>query len=242
MSSFRDVCIATTNYCCSRFTATVPAVIQQLGYSSANAQLLTIPIYVFAMIMTIIFAFWSDRVQQQSPFIMVGFSIAAAGFIGQLAIPHTRLPGLTYGFLFPVAAGLYCPFIHIVCWTGTHTLKTDCFILIADKNTANNLAPSSKRAVGMGLLISVGNLGGIAGSNIYIASQAPKYPTGFGTGLGISIAAIIMAYVLRRACDRENKARRKMLDEEGEQAVRARYSEQELLDMGDKSPFFIYTL
>ncbi|KAM0721089.1 hypothetical protein Q7P37_003375 [Cladosporium fusiforme] len=206
------------------FTATVPAVIQQLGYSSANAQLLTIPIYVFAMIMTIIFAFWSDRVQQRSPFIMVGFSFAAAGFIGQLAIPHTRLPGLTYGFLFPVAAGLYCPFIHIVCWT------------------ANNLAPSSKRAVGMGLLISVGNLGGIAGSNIYIASQAPKYPTGFGVGLGMSIAAVIMAYVLRKACERENKARQKMLDDEGEEAVRARYSEQELLDMGDKSPFFIYTL
>lgn len=94
----------------------------------------------------------------------------------------------------------------------------------------------------MGLLISVGNLGGIAGSNIYIATQAPKYPTGFGVGLGMSIAAIIMAYVLRRACDRENKGRRKMLDEEGEQAVRARYSEQELLDMGDNSPFFIYTL
>jgi hypothetical protein len=45
----------------------VPAVIQQLGYSSANAQLLTIPIYVFAMIMTIIFAFWSDRAKQRSP-------------------------------------------------------------------------------------------------------------------------------------------------------------------------------
>jgi hypothetical protein len=217
-------------------------VIQQLGYSSANAQLLTIPIYVFAMIMTIIFAFWSDRVQQRSPFIMVGFSIAAVGFIGQLAIPHTCLPGLTYGFLFPVAAGLYCPFIHIVCWTGMPTQYFNSLSFAADKKTANNLAPSSKRAVGMGLLISVGNMGGIAGSNIYIASQAPKYPTGFGTGLGMSIAAIIMAYVLRRACDRENKARRKMLDEEGEQAVRARYSEQELLDMGDKSPFFIYTL
>jgi hypothetical protein len=100
------------------FTATVPAVIQQLGYSSANAQLLTIPIYVFAMLMTIIFAFWSDKVQQRSPFIMAGYSIAAVGFIGQLAIPHTRLPGLTYGFLFPVAAGLYCPFVHIVSWTG----------------------------------------------------------------------------------------------------------------------------
>jgi cyanate permease len=122
VSSFPRV---STQYCDAnfgawRFTATVPAVIQQLGYSSANAQLLTIPIYVFAMIMTIIFAFWSDRAKQRSPFIMAGFSIAAAGFIGQLAIPHTRLPGLTYGFLFPVAAGLYCPFIHIVCWTGKH--------------------------------------------------------------------------------------------------------------------------
>lgn len=33
------------------FTATVPTVIEELGYSSANAQLLTIPIYVFAMSM-----------------------------------------------------------------------------------------------------------------------------------------------------------------------------------------------
>jgi hypothetical protein len=112
---------------------------------------------------------------------------------------------------------------------------------------ANNLAPSSKRAVGMALLISVGNFGGIAGmqrspreyntislimfrtgSNIYIASQAPKYPTGFGTGLGISVAAIIMAFVLRKAFERENNKRRAMLAEEGEAAIRARYSEQEV--------------
>lgn len=87
----------------------MPSVIEDLGYTSANAQLLTIPIYVFAMVMTIIFAFWSEYVQQRSPFIMAGFSISVVGFIGQLAAPHTRLPGLTYGFLFPVAAGLYCP-------------------------------------------------------------------------------------------------------------------------------------
>jgi MFS family permease len=123
------------------FTATVPSVIEDLGYSSANAQLMTIPIYVFAMAMTLIFAFWSDKVEQRTPFIMAGFSIACVGFIGELAIPHPRLPGVTYFFLFLVAAGLYSPFICIVCLIG------------------NNLAPSSKRAVGMALLISVGNLG-----------------------------------------------------------------------------------
>ena len=100
------------------FTATVPTVIEGLGYDSADAQLLTVPIYVFAMIMVLIFAFWSEHVQQRSPFIMAGYSVAVCGFIAQLAIPQTRLPGLTYGFLFPVAAGLYCPFIQIVSWIG----------------------------------------------------------------------------------------------------------------------------
>ena len=52
----------------------------------------------------------------------------------------------------------------------------------------------------------------------------------------------MMAFVLRIAFSRENAKRRKMLEEEGEDAIRARYSDQELLDMGDKSPFFIYTL
>lgn len=58
------------------FTSTVPTIIEQLGYDSANAQLMTIPIYVFAMIMTIIFAWWGDKAQQRSPFIVAGFSIA----------------------------------------------------------------------------------------------------------------------------------------------------------------------
>ncbi|KAF2098495.1 MFS general substrate transporter [Rhizodiscina lignyota] len=206
------------------FTATVPTVIQELGYSAANAQLLTIPIYLFAMIITLIFSFWSDKAQARSPFIITGFSIAAAGFIVQLAIPEPHFPGLTYGFLFPVAVGFYSPFICIVCWM------------------ANNLAPSSKRAVGMGLLISLGSFGGICGSNIFIAKEAPQYPVGFGVCLGISVAAVLMTLFLRRAYQLENRRRRKMIDEQGEEAIRARYTDQELLDLGDRSPFFIYTL
>ena len=82
----------------------------------------------------------------------------------------------------------------------------------------------------MALLISVGNFGGIAGSNIFIASQAPKYPTGFGVGLGICCAAIIMAFFLRTVYARENRKRRELIESEGEEAIRARYTEQELLD------------
>ena len=232
------------------FTATVPSVIKELGYSSANAQLMTIPIYVFAMGMTLLFAFWSDYVEQRTPFIMAGFAISAAGFIGELAIPHPRLPGVTYFFLFLVAAGLYCPFICLICLIG------------------NNLAPSSKRAVGMALLISVGNrkscgllepsscllstfgsthpdsnlVGGICGSNVYIQAQAPKYPLGFGMGLASSCGAVIMAYVLRRAFRRENRRRDELAEGKTDDEIRANYTDQELLDLGDRSPFFRYTL
>lgn len=207
-----------------RFTATVPTVINGLGYSSANAQLLTIPIYVFAAIVTIIWAWGSDLTQKRSPWIIGGYSIAIVGFIAQLAIPHPRYPGVTYGFLFPVAAGLYCPFTCLVAWV------------------ANSLAPSSKRAVGMALLISVGNMGGIMGSNIYLAREKPKYTTGFAASLSMCVAAIAMTFVLRWAYGRENRKRDQLLQEHGEEAIRAKYTEEDLLMLGDKSPFFRYTL
>ncbi len=94
----------------------------------------------------------------------------------------------------------------------------------------------------MALLISVGNLGGICGSNIYIAAQKPEYPAGFGTGMGISVCAIIMAYVLRRAFAAENAKRDKLMSEKTDDEIRAMYTEQELLDLGDKSPFYRYTI
>jgi hypothetical protein len=155
---------------------------------------------------------------------MAGFAIAALGFIAQLAIPHPKYPGLTYGFLFPVAGGLYSPFIILVSWIG------------------NSLAPSSKRAIGMALLISVGNMGGIMGSNIYLDREKPKYKTGFGVSLAMCCAAIAMTMYLRIAYGRENRKRDALLAEHGEEAIRARYSDEEMLELGDKSPFFRYTL
>lgn len=156
---------------------------------------------------------------------MAGYSVASIGFIGMLVTrryPH--IPGVSYFFLFLVASGLYTPLICIVCLIG------------------NNLAPSSKRAVGMATLVSFGNLGGIAGSNIFIAAEAPRYPIGFGTGLGICVCAVGMAYMLRVAYRKENAKKDKFLEGKTDADIKSMYTEQQLLDMGDRSPFFKYTL
>ncbi|KAM5362274.1 hypothetical protein ACJZ2D_012629 [Fusarium nematophilum] len=202
------------------FSFTIPSVIRELGYSAANAQLLTIPIYVSAMICTVIVAVVSDRVRQRSGFILGGCIVAALGFIALIASPRPGLPGLTYGFLILAASGLYSFIIPTICWIG------------------NNLSPSSKRAVGMATLISVGNLGGIVGSNIFLEEEAPQYWTGYGVCLGIVCMAIASTVVLRKVYQKENAARDTMPETE----IREKYTDGQLARLGDRSPYFRYTL
>lgn len=90
----------------------------------------------------------------------------------------------------------------------------------------------------MGLQICVGNLGGAIGSNIYLARQAPNYYLGYGFSMGIIIVAIISGFILRFFLSRENKRRAAMTPEE----IREKYTEQELLEMGDRAPTFKYIL
>ena len=102
----------------------------------------------------------------------------------------------------------------------------------------NNLAGPEKRAMGIGWMTGVGNMGGIAGSFIFVEKEAPKYPTGFGASLGFAAAGVVAALVLELLLWSHNGEDAKLSEAE----VRARFSEDELDRMGDKSPLFRYTL
>ncbi|EXA35259.1 hypothetical protein FOVG_14018 [Fusarium oxysporum f. sp. pisi HDV247] len=200
------------------FNFASPTIIKELGYTAAQAQLLTIPIYFVGACSTIIFARLADRQRKRWIFIIIPFFIAMVGFTAMLSIPHPKFPGLTYFFLFFITAGLYPSIIGCISWIG------------------NNLAPSFKRAIGMALLISIGNLGGAVGSNIFLQKQAPHYWLGYGFSLGIMSAAVISTIILHFATQRINKKRAMLSEEE----VRAKYSDAQLKTMGDRSPLFKY--
>lgn len=93
-------------------------MIHQLGYTARIAQLLTIPVYVWAMIATVSSAFLSDHYQNRSKFLLYPFMVAALGYLALILIPHPELPGLTYGMLFVVAGGLYPTICGILTWNG----------------------------------------------------------------------------------------------------------------------------
>lgn len=80
------------------------------------------------------------------------------------------------------------------------------------------------------------------GSNIYLAREAPRYHTGFGVSLAMCVLAIIATVILRWGYSTENKRRDQLERDVSNAEIRARYSEEEMLELGDRSPFFRYTL
>ena len=90
----------------------------------------------------------------------------------------------------------------------------------------------------MALLISIGNLGGAVGSNIYLAKEEPRYWLGYGFSIGILTAAICATFILRIAYLKANKDR----DQMSEAEVRSKHTPEELLDLGDKSPLYRYVV
>lgn len=60
----------------------------------------------------------------------------------------------------------------------------------------SNLASGHyKRSVSYAMQVGFGNMGGIVASNIFLGSEAPKYPTGYGVSLG-------MLWICEAACTR----------------------------------------
>ncbi|TDZ49762.1 putative transporter [Colletotrichum trifolii] len=93
-------------------------------------------------------------------------------------------------------------------------------------------------AIGVASNICVGNIGGIIGSYMYLDSEKPKYSTGFGLSLAFGGSGLIVALLLELSYQWGNAKR----EEISEAEVRAKYTEEELITMGDKSPLFRYTL
>lgn len=185
------------------FNFSSPTIIQELGYTAANAQLLTVPVYFFGACSAIFFARLADKRQTRWLFIVIPYCIALVGFVAILATTRTSIPGLTYFFLFFITGGLYPSIIGCISWVG------------------NNLAPSYKRAIGMALLMTIGNLGGAIGSNIFLQEEAPHYWLGYGFSTGVITVAILATLILRGVTVAINKKRDRVSEEE----IRAQYTE-----------------
>jgi MFS family permease len=82
----------------------LPTIIKELGYTAAQAQLLTVPPYAVAFVTTLSVAVASERFKIRAPFIMASASFAVIGYIILLS---ARKAGVSYVGTIFAAAGIY---------------------------------------------------------------------------------------------------------------------------------------
>lgn len=80
----------------------LPTIIKDLGYSNNNAQLMTVPPYVAACLVTVAAGYATDRMKQRGVIMLFSEVVAITGFVMLLA---SDLPGVQYAGTFLAASG-----------------------------------------------------------------------------------------------------------------------------------------
>ncbi|KAG1798489.1 MFS general substrate transporter [Suillus plorans] len=188
-----------------------PTIINELGYSAANAQLLSVPPFAAGCIGTIIVGIYSDKHRLRGPYIIGGALVSLVGYI--LLYCSVRA-GPSYVGACLAAAGVYPTVAIALAWAGS------------------SAGGDLKRGVALAMVIGLGNLGGICSSFIYI--DPPRFHIGHGTIMGFLSLAIIMSLFAMWDYNRLNKKKEA-------QCLAENISEDrgyEFEDMGDDSPLF----
>ncbi|OHE96301.1 major facilitator superfamily transporter [Colletotrichum orchidophilum] len=200
---------------------TLPTITKAMGFANTQAQLLSAPPYVAAAISAITFAKISDRFFWRMPFLAIPLAIVAIAYAIILSLNGAleAKKGVAYFSVVLAVVGIYPIQAAAASWN------------------ANNIAPASRRAIGIALMNCVGNVGGIVGSFMYLESEKPKYPTGFGLSLAFGGSGLIVALLLEWSYKSANARKARIAEE-----AKTKYTEEELFNLGDRSPLFKYVL
>ena len=196
------------------FSLFLPTIIKDLGYTSVQAQLLTVPPNIAGFLTVPVFGFFSDRYGYRGPFMLVGLVMAMVGYIMLISTGKTLI---NYGGTFLVASGIFPTSPLVMSWLS------------------NNLAPHYVRATGTGFQIMFANLAAFIATFTYLQEDAPRYITGHAINIGVIGLAMITTCVLMVYQRWENSLR-----DRG--ARDSRLSEEDPGHLGYRHPAFRYTL
>lgn len=198
------------------FSLFLPTIIQESGWSTSviRTNLLSVPPYAAAALLTVVIGFVADRTRQRG---LCNIVVSVIGIIGFILLIASNDPAVKYAATFLGALGIYPCISNTITWV------------------ANNTEGVYKRGVVLGFVIGWGNLNGIVSSNIFFDS--PRYLEGHGVILAYMVlflfgGSLLMTILLRI----ENKKRR-----EGKRDYLAEgKTEAELERLGDGRPDFFY--
>lgn len=166
-------------FCCDMTAASmssfIPTILTEIGYAKAKAQAMTIPVWLVGIVALISTCWASGKAGRRFPFILLGIFIVLIGWsIMMYYSTHKHLAaGARYFALCCMSAGTFIQMALTTSWM------------------TNNLRGRASIAVGTAIVLGLGNCANFVASNVFITKQAPFYPTGFRTGLGITLLGAV---------------------------------------------------
>ncbi|KAH8693868.1 major facilitator superfamily transporter [Talaromyces proteolyticus] len=151
------------------FSVFLPLVVKGMGYTSLNANLMTVPPYVCGAVGLYIFAFSSDRYHERGYHIVVGLLICLVGLVVLVTVSNN---GGKYTGLCILLFGSYTSAPLIIAWLSGNTPEP------------------GKRSLVIGVN-GCGNLAGVVGAQLYRAEYAPKFLVPFFVTLCFVFVAML---------------------------------------------------
>ncbi|KZF21980.1 MFS general substrate transporter [Xylona heveae TC161] len=201
--------VASLSFFCSSialfgFGTFLPTIIKGLGYTSKQANYLTIPVYFFATMILCTATAVSDRLKKRAAVICFA---PVPVIIGYIIVCGTDSHGAGYFAMFLIGAGIYTYNCLILTWV------------------TNNLSPDYKRSVGMPFFVSLANISGIVASNIYPSTDGPRYLVGNAVSAGMEFLALLgigcMWWMLKKRNNTKETLKAQGVEDNGKEGDRA---------------------
>lgn len=201
----------------------LPTILEEMGFSSVNAQGLTAPPYFISFLVTCGSSILADRIQQRGFVVM---TLAGIGGLGYVLLTACKSVAGRYIGVFLAASGVFPAIANILPWV------------------LNNQGSDTRRATGIVLLNVVGQCGPILGTRIFPDSEAPRFIKGQAICTAFMFFTVFLAFGLRTLLKYENRKLDRLYAEETARAgsVDEKAASQADIAQENYGPSFRYVL
>jgi cyanate permease len=99
------------------FSLFLPTIIRELGYTSTRANLLSVPPYAAAAVMTILVGWYADRTRRRG---LCNIFVSLLAIIGFSMLIGSQRPGVKYAGTFLGAMGIYPTIANTIAWCSNN--------------------------------------------------------------------------------------------------------------------------
>lgn len=113
------VLLVGTQIALSGLSSFLPALVSTMGFTSVQAQLMTVPVYGVSFVSTLLFTYLSDRTRMRGPWLMGLATVSMIGLIILITVFDNN--NLRYAGIVLAAMGMYPSVMIIVTWLAINT-------------------------------------------------------------------------------------------------------------------------